>query len=156
LTARAAITGDFAGTPVALGVAQEAIMRIWWRRSIVAVVVLGSGGLAAAGARQTSEVTFSSNYLSVSGTISDAYNSADHVQYIACSADSGGTATCTARNRLGIMKYCSTFNANLVAAAASIRQNTFVVISWDLKGNCTDIDVTHSSYYLGKNPQVQP
>ena len=117
-------------------------------RNILVIMLLGSGGLAFAGARQTSDVTVSSG--SASGAVGDAYNSADKYPHIGCTVDSGGWTTCSAQDRLTHYASCTTSSFFLAAAAASIRQSSFVYFAFDEKQICTRIDVTNSSYYQGK------
>ena len=69
-----------------------------------------------------------------SGTISSTRNTPDNTQQLVCWLDgttTGITGNCHARNLAGLMRACSTTNANLIQVIASANGDSYVSFAWN-------------------------
>ena len=118
----------------------------------VALVTL-LGTVAGAGMKISSPVVVSSG--NATGAMGSARNSGDAVQYIGCTISGyAGTApsvTCFAQD-LTSYGACSTSDANIVAAASAIADDSYISFSWDGWGACTSLQVTKASHGAPKQP----
>lgn len=110
----------------------------------VAATATPSGALA--GYHQTVEVTFYSNF--TYGSVSDVRRSADNVQYIQC-VDYGSYGVCRARDKSGVSRACTTYDATLRALMGNINDTSLIRFQYALSGStCALVEVTNSSIYL--------
>lgn len=122
-------------------------------KSQMKVAVLLCGLLAVTGTALGGEqwfrpvdVNLSSGY--ARGSMGDARNSADPLQFIGCYISSGTgfmVVVCEARTSTGTYKSCATTDANMVAAARSISASSYIFFRWDISGACTAVQVTNYS-----------
>jgi hypothetical protein len=89
------------------------------------------------------------------GTISSTRNTADNTQQLTCWLDattSAITGNCHARNLSGLMRSCSTTNANLIQAIGSVNGDSYVSFAWNASNICTAIQVWQNSAAPPKAP----
>jgi|GEM_PF-6266734 len=90
-----------------------------------------------------------------SGTISSTRNTPDNTQQLVCWLDgttSGITGNCHARNLNGLMRACSTTNANLIQVIGSTTGDSYVSFAWNASNVCTAISVWQNSASPPKAP----
>jgi hypothetical protein len=93
------------------------------------------------------DVNLASGY--ARGSMGDARNSADTVQYIGCyhSSMAGFTvAVCEAQSAAGTYKSCVTTDPNMVATARGITPGSYVFFRWDASGGCSAVQLTNYSW----------
>jgi hypothetical protein len=90
-----------------------------------------------------------------SGTISSTRNTPDNAQQFVCWLDgttSGVTGNCHARNVAGLIRACSTTNANLIQVIGSANGDSYVTFAWNASNVCTAITVGQNSASPPKAP----
>ena len=71
-------------------------------------------------------------------------NTGDSTQYIGCEV-SGDVGYCTARNRDGLTRSCSTSVAKWVNTIRALNGDSYLYFKWDTNGNCVNISVENTS-----------
>jgi hypothetical protein len=105
-----------------------------------------------AGSTYRQEVVFSSidgrDY--TQGSMVAVRYSKDKQQYINCVISSGGTqATCSAKNRTGAGRGCSTLSPDMIAVVSAITDSSLITfVTAPGSGQCSEIDVNNGSYNL--------
>ncbi len=129
-------------------------------------LLLGAIGTARAGLRssgftvginQTGRVGY--------GQLGDIRSAGDNVEYLQCQVDSvaagqssivktqtPGVTSVTCSGHVGIAQQftCTSPSPALVTAALSIHGDSYLFVSWDTSGNCTEIMVQNGSQYSPK------
>lgn len=124
---------------------------------ICTAAVLGLGAAAHAGRYWYSEIVVTTNTSGdpvAFGSMGNAYNSADNLQYLFCWADvhpGASNAMCWASDNMGRWFACSTTDADLIRSIQSINGDTFVQVTAHA-GNCTEVYVTKGSAHQPKRP----
>ena len=111
---------------------------------LVSSVVLA--GEARAGRKTSSPVVVGTSY--AYGALGSARNSADSVQFIGCSTWATATSQsglCQARDSASHNLSCTTSEPNLLAEIRSMAGDSFVYFTVNASGECTLIQVNHSS-----------
>ena len=117
---------------------------------LAGALVMGAMAFTAvAGEKVTHEVTFDAIKPFARGSLGDARNSTDAVQYIGCSISSGG-ASCFAVNSAGVQHSCSTTDPDLIAAMRAINGDSYLVFRYGIDGVCTSVSVSNDSRYAPK------
>jgi|KBSMisStandDraft_5_1062788.scaffolds.fasta_scaffold20427_7 hypothetical protein len=118
---------------------------------LVSSLVLGAmAATAVAGAKLTQEVKFDLTKGSARGSLADARNSADTVQYIGCQLEAT-YAICTAVNSLGEQHSCHTNDPGQLTAISRLNDESYLFFRWsNVDGTCFQITVTHDSRYAPK------
>jgi hypothetical protein len=112
---------------------------------------------ASAGTRGGEEVFVNTTNRWAYGSMTGAYNSADTNQIIYCKmrysfTGSGFMVQCAARNASGTWASCTNsvmsdyVETRVQSMIASINENSIIEFGWDTMGQCTYIDVRHSSH----------
>ena len=112
----------------------------------LAVVISGT---AVAGLKGTYNVTTSAT--SFAGSLGSARNSADAIQYIGC-RDQQTVAYCYGRDAAGVTKSCTTSNPTHLAMIRGWTDSTYVRISFNTAGTCTNILQSTFSQLEPKKP----
>src|SRR5262249_17500944 len=90
------------------------------------------------------------------GAIGDIRGSSDTTQFITCelTAYSYGAvnASCWGRDANSKSFSCSTTNSAMISAVQAISGDSFLDVSWDAQGNCTEISVEQASWASPKAP----
>ncbi|MCP3165518.1 hypothetical protein [Myxococcus qinghaiensis] len=117
---------------------------------VVALGVLLSSGLAAAGSKTDYTVDLSTANRYASATMGGARNSSDSTQLLSCQIDatvSGISGTCYAVNAQGVSGECRTTNQYLLEAIKSISDSSLVAFTWNESGVCTQVIVRQGSMH---------
>ncbi|MFN0253753.1 MAG: hypothetical protein ACKV2T_43190 [Kofleriaceae bacterium] len=127
--------------------------------SIVAVAVIAllvANQSATAGWKPPiTGVTIDDIARTASGSISSTRNTPDNAQQLVCWLDgttSGITGNCHARNLAGLIRVCSTTNANLIQVIGSANGDSHVTFTWNVSNVCTAISVLQNSASPPKAP----
>ena len=128
----------------------------------LAAMMLLPIGVVYAGAHSSVEVSIQlddgGNVIGAMGNEADAFNSVDSNQYIGCG---GNTVTgfCQAHDATadadGVLNsaICFTQNTQLLDQIRSVAADSFVLFTMDpTTGECTNIKVSHNSFYRPKAP----
>jgi hypothetical protein len=111
-------------------------------------------GRAHAGYMYLKYVWVNQTSMTASGSIGDAYNATDTVQHIGCRTLSWSgyspQAMCYGSDAAGNSFSCSTSNTSLVQAAASIKGDSYISVSWNSSGQCTYLQVDNTSAWSPK------
>jgi hypothetical protein len=118
---------------------------------------MGVATAAWAGQQVTYLVTVDTGTQEAYGAIGAAHNSADPIQFIGCAtytyASGFEFAYCSARDENGAFASCQSTDPRFLAVARGVNNASLVRFSWDASGNCTQMIVNNSSYYV---PKVAP
>lgn len=120
-------------------------MKIFKKVSLVGALTIGSlliSSMASAGWVGNYPVSVSDTVMS--GSIGQAYNSANTTEYLGCS-DTGTSATCYGRNSAGLLKTCVTSNAGHLAAIRGAVDSAFMRVYYS-GGTCTSLFISNGSY----------
>ncbi len=128
----------------------------------LAALMLLPIGVVYAGAHSSVEVSIqlddSGNVIGGMGNEADAFNSVDSNQYIGCGGNTvsgfcqAHDATADADGALNFA-ICVTDNTELLAQIRSVAADSFVLFTMDpTTGECTQIKVSHNSFYRPKAP----
>jgi hypothetical protein len=114
-------------------------------------------GTAWAGGKQAYPVYVSPTGRTANGDLSSTRNTSDNSSYIGCFIDvySSGTSplgTCYASDAAGNFAMCRTNSSTLIQALHALNGDSFVMFTYDLSGNCTEIFIRNVSYSPPKNP----
>ncbi|KFA90647.1 hypothetical protein [Archangium violaceum] len=121
-----------------------------------ATALLGMTAWAGLKYTRTVSVTLGSNGSgSASGSLADARNSPDSVQYIGCETYVYGGSPevlCWAQASNGVFGSCYSSNPAIVAALQSIKGDSELGFNWNSSSECTFVSVANHSYLAPKNP----
>ena len=130
-------------------------MKQWMKNVTLVCSVAALTGTALGGSRLTVPVDINVAVGYARGSLGDARNSADAVQYIGCyNASSVGSTIvlCEAQDAGGVYRSCVTTDVNMVATARSISGGSFLYFQWNASGNCTALQVTSYSLFRPATP----
>jgi hypothetical protein len=112
---------------------------------ISTIAIAGLGTSAWAGFHTGQQVVISDPGMFANGDLGYVHNTADLVQYIGCSSY-GTSASCMARNLVGVTRSCSTANPAMLAAIHSLNGDSHLYFGWNAAGQCTFVNVRNASY----------
>ena len=104
---------------------------------------------AVAGAKLTQPVVFDLTKGSAKGSLADARNSADTVQYIGCQIE-GDFAACIAVNSAGEEHSCTTTDPVQLSTIRLINDGSYLFFRWATDGTCFQVTVRNDSRYAPK------
>jgi hypothetical protein len=124
--------------------------------ALALVAVIGSAGVANAGFKSILHPVFVDlSTRNAGGTMSDARNSADSVQFMTVSTWAMSTvsnATATFMDANGVLGSCTTTEPRMIAALQSVKSDSYVRIVWNSQGQCTQVLHYTSSADTVKQP----
>lgn len=85
----------------------------------------------------------------MSGSFGATRNSADTTSYLSCAthryASGSPYMSCSARSASGVTGYCHSYSTQLITALESASGDSYIQVSWDTSGTCTEVFVFNDS-----------
>ncbi|MCY1076365.1 hypothetical protein [Archangium lansingense] len=122
----------------------------------VALAILGAGGTAWAGYRDSIPVVIDSVNRTFYASMGGARNTTDTMSFVEIVFEGNGVfgerAIVAARNSSGQMGVCIATSATVLSALRTITDDGYIRVYWDASNNCTSAEVRASSYVDMRTP----
>jgi hypothetical protein len=128
---------------------------MWKKASVVAgLAALAMSSTAWAGWKYGSQVVINTTGQVVGGSFGGARNSTDANQYIDIGIQAGAftMAYVYAADASGNQFYCAMFDPDLIALVSTVTSESYIQVSYDNAGHCTNFEVRTSSPLEPKQP----
>jgi hypothetical protein len=119
-------------------------MRSGLRSLSLALAAAALSATAFAGMKTAQQVQIVDGNKFANGELGYVRNTGDTVQYIGCTV-TGDNGYCTARNKDGLTRSCSSSVAKWVNTMRAVNADTYLYFKWDASGNCVNIIVDNNS-----------
>jgi hypothetical protein len=121
----------------------------------VSLVTAIASAVSWAGMKNTAPVVIDLTNRFAGGSLGDARNSQDAIQYIGCSSI-GGTSQnsmyCSAKDAAGTYVNCTSSDSRLIDETRALTGESAIQFSWDANANCTSLYVATYSVYFPMQP----
>ncbi|NOK31877.1 hypothetical protein HMI49_01505 [Corallococcus exercitus] len=115
-------------------------------------IAMGLSTASFAGAKDSHSVYVNVGARIFVGIMGAARNSPDSQQTLYCYVYSSGFAHCLATDASGISASCVTGDAELLSVIRSLHSDSYLEVSYDSSGACTNIVVGNASIFEPKQP----